>query len=83
MPSGETRDENEIDKFFRASDRMTTAEIRAQATEAVFASSWEKKWSGKTRDRSKSVASNGTAGAPAGVMAAASKKPTTSLFATA
>lgn len=80
IPTGETREENEIDKFFRAKDRKTTAEIRAQAEEATFVETWEQKWAGKTRDRSKGAgAGNGVAGAPKAA-AAASKKPTTSLF---
>lgn len=76
--TGETRDENEIDKIFRAKDRMTTAEIRAQAEEAVFITTWEQKWAGKTRNRTKGTA----AGVPGAVKQAqaASKKPTTSLF---
>lgn len=82
-PTGETRDENEIDKLFRARDRMTTAEIRAQAEEATFANTWEAKWAGKTKDKSKGA--SGTAGAPKAAGAAgapaAAKKPTTSLFA--
>jgi len=77
--TGETREENEIDKFFRASDRKTTAEIRAQAEEATFCNTWEKKWAGKTKDRAKGSAS-GTAGAPKGAAPGAGKKPTTSLF---
>lgn len=77
--TGETREENEIDKFFRARDRMTTAEIRAQATEAVFATTWETKWTGKERNKSKGAkAGGGVAGAPKGVAAA---KPKQSLFA--
>lgn len=80
VPSGETRDENEIDKFFRASDRKTTAEIRAQAEEARFIEMWDQRWTGKTRDRSKGTTGNaGVAGAPA--KQAPAKKPTTSLFA--
>lgn len=79
--TGETRDENEIDKLFRARDRMTTAEIRAQAETATFIDTWDAKFTGKTRDKSKGA--SGTAGAPkaAGAPAAAAKKPTTSLFA--
>lgn len=78
QPTGETRDENEIDKFFRAKDRMTTAEIRAQAEEATFIDTWEAKWAGKTKNKAKGAAAGtGTAGAP---KAAAAKKPTTSLF---
>lgn len=85
MPTGETREENEIDKFFRASDRKTTAEIRAQVEAAAFADTWEQKWAGKTRDKASKVA--GTSGAPktgfAGTAAnqATAKKPATSLFA--
>jgi hypothetical protein len=81
--TGETREENEIDKFFRAKDRMTTAEIRAQATEAVFINSWDQKWTGKTKDRAKGSAA-GLPGVPklggAPAAAAGTKKPTTSLF---
>ena len=79
VATGETRDENEIDKFFRAKDRMTTAEIRAQAEAAVFIDSWNTKWAGKTRDRAKGGASAGTPGMPKAA-AAGTKKPTTSLF---
>lgn len=82
QPTGETRDENEIDKFFRARDRMTTAEIRAGATEATFAKSWEEKWAGKVKDRAKGKAS-GTAGVPSfgsAANTAATKKPASSLF---
>lgn len=79
VPTGETREENEVDKIFRAKDRMTTAEIRAQAEEATFATLWNEKWEGVTRDRSKGGESNtGTPGAP---KASGAKKPTTSLFA--
>ena len=80
-PTGETRDENEIDKLFRTRDRMTTAEIRAQAEEAKFIDTWSAKFTGTVKNKSKGA--SGTAGAPkaaAGAPAAA-KKPTTSLFA--
>jgi hypothetical protein len=80
-PTGETREENEIDKFFRASDRMTTAEIKAAANEAVFANTWESKHTGKTREKAKGASAN--AGVVSGAPKAASKpanKPTTSLF---
>lgn len=81
VPTGETREENEIDKFFRAKDRMTTAEIRAQADEAIFIGSWEQKWKGKVKDRAKGAAA-GLAGVPKnlGAAPAGTKKPTTSLF---
>ena len=80
VATDETREENEVDKFFRTKDRMTTAEIRAQATEAVFIDSWDKKWTGKTKDRAKGAAA-GLPGVPKlGGAPSASKKPTTSLF---
>lgn len=78
VPSGETRDENEIDKLFRASDRKTTAEIRAQAPEATFADTWEKKWAGQVKDKTSKTA--GKPGAPAANSANGTAKPTTSLF---
>lgn len=78
QPTGETRDENEIDKLFRAKDKMTTSEIRAQATEAGFITKWAEKNTGKTRDKSGKGGAAGTAGAPKA--ATANKKPTTSLF---
>lgn len=78
VATGDTREENEIDKIFRASDRMTTAEIRAQATEATFIDTWANKWTGKTKNKAKGA--SGTAGAPGAKPAAASTKPTTSLF---
>jgi hypothetical protein len=85
VPTGDTREENELDKLFRSKDRMTTAEIRAQATEAVFIETWSAKWDGHTRNKAKGAVTgaNGTAGAPKGAAAnsAVSKKPQTSLFA--
>lgn len=85
VPSGETRDENEIDKFFRMRDRKTTAEVRAQAEEATFIDTWEEKWAGKIRNKAKGA--SGTSGAPkpgngpaAAGNSTATKKPATSLF---
>lgn len=79
--TGETRETNEIDKIFRERDHMTTAEIRAEATEPTFYATWEQRKAGKTR--MKATASNdangGAAGAPKA--AAGSTKPQKSLFA--
>lgn len=84
IPTGETREENEVDKFFRASDNKTTAEIRGQADEAKFFETWVGKWKGKLRDKSTKDA-KGNAGAPGAPKRAAapggSAKPTASLFA--
>ena len=80
QPTGETREENEIDKFFRARDLMTTAEIRAKAEEATFHATWVSKWEGQVRQRAKGAqGNNGTAGALKA--SGSSSKPTTSLFA--
>lgn len=87
VPSGETREENEIDKFFRASDRMTVAEIKAKAAEAVFADTWATKNTGVSRNKAKGAGASvqgapkaaGTFGTPAAANTA--KKPSTSLFA--
>lgn len=85
VATGETRDENEIDKFFRASDNKTTAEIRAQVEEATFVHTWKQKWAGQVRDRASK--GTGTAGVPksgftgTAANAAQVKKPATSLFA--
>lgn len=80
VPTGETRDENEIDKLFRATDRMTTAEIRAQATEAAFADTWSGKWAGKTKSKVKGVAANSGTFGEAKATGTGGKKPSTSLF---
>lgn len=79
VPNGETREENEIDKFFRASDRMTTAEIRGKAEEAVFVDTWSEKWTDKDRNKAKGASGQAGAPKPAGSPTAA-KKPTASLF---
>lgn len=52
VPSGETRDENELDKLFQAETHLTAAEIKLGATEAKFMETWGLKWSSITRDRS-------------------------------
>lgn len=75
-PTGETREENEVDKFFRAKDGFTVAEIRAQAEKAEFIELWVEKNKGKVKNKSKGAA--GTAGAPKA--AGTTTKPTTSLF---
>lgn len=80
VPTGETRDENEVDKIFRESDKMTTAEIRAGATEAEFYATWDKKFTGTVRNKAKGAAAGGVAGAPKGNAGAASPKPGKSLF---
>lgn len=81
-PTGETREENEIDKFFRFKDKLTTAEIRAGSTEPGFYDSWKNKWTDTTRDKSTKNASTGTAktSSALGSGNSGSGKPTQSLF---
>lgn len=85
VATGETREENEIDKFFCAKDgfeNKTTTEIKAKG-EAEFFPEWAKKWTGVTRNKAKGAAAGqaGTAGAPkAGGASAGTPKPKSSLF---
>lgn len=76
VPSGETRDINEVVKFFRADDGLTVPEIEAQVTEAKFKNDWDAKYTGKTINKAKGSKDGVTAGAPS-----AGAKPTKSLFA--
>ena len=61
-PTGETRVENEVDKFFRHRDGLTVTEITAKQTEPKFKAQWAEKWTGVTRD--KSTGTDGIAGEP-------------------
>jgi hypothetical protein len=65
VPTGETREENEIDKVFRKRDGLTVAEIRGGATEASFLNVWKEKFTGQTRNKAKGAAGTGAvAGTP-------------------
>jgi hypothetical protein len=81
--TGETKDENEIDKLFRAKDRLTTTEILGKATEPGFINAWEAKWAGKTKMKAKNAGkpAMGSVGGAFGTPANTTKKPATSLFA--
>jgi hypothetical protein len=76
VATGETREQNEIDKFFRARDGMTVAEIKGGATTADFKEAWAAKNTGKVRDKTTKGVAKGN---PAGAAVAA--KPAKSLFA--
>ena len=65
VPSGETREENDIDKTFRTKDGLTAAEIRAGATEAAFLAAWTEKNKGVTRNKAKGATSGGAPAAAA------------------
>lgn len=72
--SGETREQNEIDKFFRAKDGMTVAEIRGGATAPEFKTAWAEKNTGAVRNKAKGAKSGDPVSAKTGTA------PTKSLF---
>ena len=74
--TGETRNQNEIEKFFRASDSKTTFEIRNNVDQPEFITQWSEKNTGKVIDKTGKAAKStgGTAGKPS------ASKPTNSLF---
>lgn len=66
VPSGETREENVIDKVFNAETKMTVNEAASGKTEGIFITNWEKKNKGQVRNRAKGKKAEGAAvgGAP-------------------
>jgi hypothetical protein len=81
-PTGEFREEGTLDKFFRASDRMSVPEILAEAPASKFAGEWESKFTSDfVKDRTvKDAGSKLAASGAFGKAAAAAGKPTKSLF---
>lgn len=73
-PTGETKEVNEVDKYFRQRDGMTVTEIKARATEAAFKDAWAAKYTGEIQDKSCGTATAGTAGTPAASGANAKKE---------
>jgi hypothetical protein len=63
VSNGEVREKNEIVKFFRSKDSMSTTEIQAQATEAAFIHVWTDANKGQTKDKTTKV--GGAKAAPA------------------
>ena len=84
--TGETREENEIRKVFRAADGMTTTEVAGGAANAEFLTLWAEKNTGKTVDKSDKDVQNRPLGtlAPSGSSqfgaATAADKPTAPVF---
>ena len=60
VPSGDTRTEVEVDKFFRMKDGLTVTEIKAKVTDAVFIHTWEAANKGKVVDKTAKVAAGAT-----------------------
>lgn len=50
IPTGESREENEVDKVFAANDGATVAERKAKQKGAFYLT-WLEKWKGKVRDK--------------------------------
>lgn len=72
VPSGETREQNTINKVFHAETHMTVNEAKSGKQEASFYEKWVQKHAGKTVNKAKGA--GGTAGAPKKAAPAAPKK---------
>lgn len=83
-PTGETRDENVIEKVFHDPTKMTVVEARQGATEPVFYEKWLSKNKGNIRNKAKGADGKGTqSGRPGGgapQSGAGGQKKTSSLF---
>lgn len=84
-PSGETREENVVEKYFHTDSLRTTTEIRAELDEGIFIEKWAELNSGKPpRNKAKGVAGNsgkpGRPGASKPAAASGSSKPRKNLF---
>lgn len=78
-PTADTREQNEVDKMFCARtghEMFTIMEIRAKATEPIFAAKWLEKWEGKVQDKTKKTGV--VAGAPSAARQSGAAAP--SLF---
>lgn len=71
--TGETREQNEIDKFFRAKDGLTVAEIRGGQATADFKTAWSEKNTGVVRNKAKGATTGGSATGVAKPQAAPAK----------
>lgn len=82
VPSGDTRDENEIDKFFHAGTRLTLAEATGGKTAGEFIDTWEAKFKGQVKMKATGAKAGGAPNAAPSAFgqAAATPKPTTSIF---
>jgi hypothetical protein len=72
-PTGETREINEIDKFFRSRDGLTTAEIRAGEEIATFHATWQATYKGIVQNKAKGA--SGAANRPQAGMPPPAGKP--------
>ena len=80
VPTGETRVENEIDKFFHDPSGLTMTEATAKLKDPVFKGKWLEKWEGQTRDNSTDTKGAPKAGAPGTAPAVGDAAPQEVLF---
>ena len=72
VPSGETREQNEVVKAFHAEYEVTVTEAKGGIKEATFLTAWAEKNKGTVRDKSSKKSGNAPkAGAPAAATAPA------------
>ena len=55
VPSGEYREENEIDQIFQVDTNLNLVELIAAETEGKFIDKWKEKWEGEIKDKTKKV----------------------------
>ncbi len=55
LPTGETRELNEVDSVFSVADGRTLSETRAEAEEPAHLNAWKEKWVGKEKNKAKGL----------------------------
>ena len=80
VPSGQTREENEIDAVFSSETQMSVGEKMGGNSEAKFIHDWNEKWAGTVNDRSTKTPA--ASSAPGGAVQSPGEavKPTPALF---
>lgn len=80
VASGETKEENHIDKVFRTSDGLTIAEKNAESTESVFKDKWLDKNKGVVRNNAKGERDSSLPATEGQTAATSGNSEATSLF---
>jgi len=74
VPTGETREQNEVNVVFSDEDDRTVMEMLAEEDEAGFMEEWNEAYKGKVFNKSKGAAKDGKSGAPSGDADSGDKK---------
>lgn len=83
QPTGETREENAIDKVFHAESGRTVSEVTRKLEKGEFIDQWREKNKGQTRNTAKGAAGKaGVPGVPGMATPGAAPAPSTNLFGT-